>query len=95
METETILFLGKEVSADIFSWVILVITLWDLVWKAVAIYMAAGRGARWWAVAVLVFNTMGILPIIYIFGFAGKMEKVEVESISEPVDGIEIDINEQ
>ena len=95
METESILFLGKELSANVFGWVILSITLWDLVWKAVAIYMASGRGARLWAVSVLVFNTMGILPIIYIFGFAGKMEKVEVESITEPTEEIEIDANEQ
>lgn len=93
METETILFLGKEISSESLGWIVLAIALWDLVWKAFAIYMAAGRGERWWAVSILIFNTVGILPIIYIFGFAGKVEKMEIESISEPVENIDPNIN--
>jgi hypothetical protein len=83
MEGETILFLGNQVPADTFGWITLAIALWDLIWKAIGIYMAAGRGDRRWAVAMLIFNTVGILPIVYIFFFAAKVESVEVESITE------------
>jgi methionyl-tRNA synthetase len=41
--------------------------LWALVWKGLALWHAARRGQYWWFLALLVFNTFGILEIIYLF----------------------------
>ncbi|MBI4457631.1 hypothetical protein HY633_01560 [Candidatus Uhrbacteria bacterium] len=42
--------------------------LWSLTWKGLALWHAAGRKQGWWFIALLVFNTAGILEIIYLFG---------------------------
>jgi len=63
-----------------FSWLavqnltfLLVIAgLWDVFWKGWALWRAAQRGQKWWFVALLIVNSMGILPIIYLVFFSKK-----------------------
>jgi len=43
--------------------------VWTIAWKAVAAWKSARKGHIIWFVALFVFNTAGILPIIYIFFF--------------------------
>ena len=53
----------------LLSWFIpLIITLlvWDTAWRAVALWKAARNNHLVWFVCLVVFNTAGILPIIYI-----------------------------
>ncbi|OGZ55046.1 MAG: hypothetical protein A3H64_03625 [Candidatus Ryanbacteria bacterium RIFCSPLOWO2_02_FULL_45_11c] len=50
-----------------FWWVFLIVLLWTLPWKAVALWKAARRGERGWFVALLLINTLAILEIFYIF----------------------------
>lgn len=45
------------------------ILVWTMAWKAVAAWKAARKGHLIWFIAFFVVNTMGILPIIYIFIF--------------------------
>lgn len=40
--------------------------LWDLAWKGIALWRAARRKEQWWFIALLVLNTVGILPIAYL-----------------------------
>lgn len=49
------------------------IVLWSLIWKGLALWLAARNSHRWWFVALLVVNTLGILEIIYIFA-VGRQE---------------------
>lgn len=44
--------------------------IWTLAWKGQALWKAAKNGEKAWFVALLLINTLGILEIIYIFGFA-------------------------
>lgn len=44
-----------------------VISIWELVWKGIAMWYSAGEKQKVWFVCLLVFNTIGILPIIYLF----------------------------
>ena len=46
---------------------IIVVSVWRLVWKAWALWLAARRSHKWWFIALLVINTVGILEILYIF----------------------------
>jgi len=46
--------------------VILVLVLWELAWKGVALWRAANDRNVAWYVALLVLNSVGILPIIYL-----------------------------
>ena len=52
--------------------VILLLVVWSLAWKGVALWRAAGNKQLVWYICMLIFNTLGILEIIYIFGFSKK-----------------------
>lgn len=56
---------------------ILVLAAWVLAWKGVAMWRAAQLQQKWWFIAILLINTLGILEIIYIFGVTRKY-KVEI-----------------
>jgi len=49
------------------SWVIIVLALWSIVWKGLALWKAARRGEKYWFVALLVINLVGLLEMLYIF----------------------------
>jgi methionyl-tRNA synthetase len=46
-------------------WLILMI-IWIIVWKGLALWKSAGRKEKIWFIALLVVNTIGILEIIYL-----------------------------
>lgn len=50
------------------SWtiVLLVLLAWDLVWRGLALWRSARWQQKGWFVALLILNTAGILPIIYL-----------------------------
>tara|TARA_Y100000310_G_C19997328_1_gene496834 strand:+ start:112 stop:306 length:195 start_codon:yes stop_codon:yes gene_type:complete len=48
------------------------VVLWTLPWKAVALWKAAKRGEKKWFIALLIFNTLAILEILYIFFFSKR-----------------------
>jgi len=56
----------------LFNFVIPALVIWDVAWKGVALWKSARNGHLAWFICILVFNTVGILPIFYIFGFSKK-----------------------
>jgi len=44
----------------------------ELIFKTVALWKAARADQMGWFIALIVFNTVGILPIIYLLFFAKK-----------------------
>lgn len=61
-------------------WLMVLVTIWSLPWKGVALWKSARLSHKKWFVALLVLNTMGILDIIYIFFVAKKYTVETVES---------------
>lgn len=55
-------------------WILVVIVLWEAVWKLLALWKSARKGSVIWFIALAIFNTVGILSILYIFIFS-KTEK--------------------
>jgi len=55
--------------------ILFIFTIWDLVWRGIALWKATKNDSKPWFVALLVLNTLGVLPIIYIFFFSKKKEK--------------------
>jgi len=51
------------------------IVIWELCWKAVALWKAARNKHTTWYVCLLILNTVGLLPIIYIFFFSKNKKK--------------------
>lgn len=68
---------------QIYIITILVLSLWSVPWKAVALWKAARLGQKGWFVLMFILNTVAILEIIYIFKIAKKKENKEVSSNNE------------
>jgi len=47
-----------------------VVSIWELAWKGIALWRAGRNNHLGWFVAILILNTMGLLPILYIFVFS-------------------------
>lgn len=47
-------------------WFFAALMIWDLVWKGLALWKAAREQSRYWFIALLLLNTAGILPIVYL-----------------------------
>lgn len=59
---------------EIIAYVSIALAIWTLPWKGWALWRAARLEKKWWFVALLVINTLGILEILYIFVFSKKQE---------------------
>jgi len=62
-----------------FQILIILVILWTLPWKAVALWKAARANDKIWFILLLVINTLAILEILYIFIFS-KRKRKEKES---------------
>ncbi len=47
-------------------YLIAILAVWELVWKGLALWKAAKRRQTAWFIAILVINSAGVLPIIYL-----------------------------
>jgi hypothetical protein len=46
--------------------IIIILAIWDVVWKLIAMWIAGRNNHLAWFICIALFNTIGILPIIYI-----------------------------
>ncbi|MCX6708102.1 MAG: DUF5652 family protein [Candidatus Woesearchaeota archaeon] len=51
---------------------LLPVIIWEAIWKAVGLWKSARNKQLYWFIAILVVNSVGILPIIYIVFFQKK-----------------------
>ena len=51
-------------------WALILTGLWTFPWKGVALWKSARLLQKWWFIALLVFQTLGLLEILYIFVFS-------------------------
>ncbi len=56
--------------------IILVLVFWELFWKGIALWKAARNNQKYWFIAMLVLNTAGILPILYIYIFESRKKGI-------------------
>jgi len=52
--------------------IMLLLIFWTLLWKCYSVWTAAKNNHKKWFIALIIFNTLGILDIIYIFYIAKK-----------------------
>jgi hypothetical protein len=62
----------EALNAPIWATVLVLLAVWTLPWKGVALWKAARNGSKAWFIVMLIVNTVAILEIIYIFGFSRK-----------------------
>jgi len=63
-------------NATMFWMAISLAIVWEAAWKGVALWRAGRNAHLVWFIALFIFNTLGILPIIYIFAFSKKQERL-------------------
>ncbi len=63
-----------QTTSNIPAWVLIVVMIWVLPWKGYSLWLAAHNSQKKWFIILLVFNTLAILDIIYIF-FVNKKKK--------------------
>lgn len=49
--------------------VFIILALWEAVWKGIGMWRAGRNDQLGWFVAILILNTVGILPIVYLAFF--------------------------
>ena len=70
---------------SIFVPLILVVVLWTVVLKGYSLWYAARASQKWWFIALLIVNTMGILEIVYLIWYRPKSSTQTKEAESAPV----------
>jgi len=58
----------------IFIFIFVILVVWSVAWKGVALWKAARLSHKKWFIALLLLNTLGILEIFYVFFIAKKDE---------------------
>lgn len=51
---------------------LIVVSIWSLVWKGFGLWYSARSEQKGWYIAMLILNTAGLLPIIYLIWFRPK-----------------------
>jgi hypothetical protein len=54
--------------------------LWSIIWKGISLWKCGRQNQLYWFIALLIFNTAGILPIIYLLFFQKKSKVKKVKT---------------
>ena len=66
-----------QVDPNLPQWLIVaipIVAIWDVVWKGLALWRAARLRQTAWFVVLMILNTVGILPIVYLLLTKGAAE---------------------
>jgi uncharacterized membrane protein len=72
---------GWEISAG-FLVLIIILMIWETVWKFLGMWRAAKNNSKAWFIVIGIINTIGILPILYLYVFS-KDKKLKTKSVSK------------
>ncbi|MCX6747314.1 MAG: DUF5652 family protein [Candidatus Pacearchaeota archaeon] len=62
-----------------------VLFIWSVTWKLLGLWRAARNKSVPWFIVLALFNTIGILEILYIFIFSEMKPKKSREPIKKPI----------
>jgi hypothetical protein len=51
-----------------FNILLVVLVLWSILWKSLALWHSARQGRPYWFVAFIILNTIGVLELVFLFG---------------------------
>lgn len=58
-----------------FLVILVLLSVWELVWKGFGLWHAAENKQKGWFIAMLLLNTLGLLPVIYLVWFKPKRRR--------------------
>ncbi|OYT40731.1 hypothetical protein B6U80_02425 [Candidatus Pacearchaeota archaeon ex4484_26] len=56
-----------------------IIVFWSAIWKGIALWKSGRNNQLVWFICLFIFNTLGILPIIYLLFFQPKAKVLRVK----------------
>ena len=59
----------SENISTFFIILIATVAIWEMIWKGIALWKTGRNNHMSWFLAIFIFNTAGILPIIYLVFF--------------------------
>jgi hypothetical protein len=62
----------EGLATTVLPWWVYLVMLWTLIWKGIGLWKSGRNNQLPWFIAMLVLNTAGILPIIYLVWFQRK-----------------------
>ncbi len=65
------------VSSPNFMLYMIPFMIWDMIWRGIALWKSGRNNQLAWFVALLLVNSIGILPIIYIMFFQKPNAEIE------------------
>lgn len=65
-----------------FLSIISILAIVDLVLKAIALWKASKNDQKYWFIAILIINSLGILPLVYIYFFQKNGKKAKRKKAS-------------
>lgn len=68
------LFASIATNLGISLWLLVILFIWSGIWKIIALWKSARNNSLVWFIVIALTNTIGILPILYIFVFS-KLKK--------------------
>lgn len=68
------------IQTGISMWLLSIILIWTAIWKLLSLWKAARNSHVIWFIVLAIFNTVGILPILYIYVFSKFGKKVESQT---------------
>jgi hypothetical protein len=71
VEAKTTIITGDK-SMDVhittaWVWIILSLLVWEMAWKGLALWRAGRNNQPGWFIALLVINSAGLLPMVYLW----------------------------
>lgn len=74
-----------NVSVELIAAVLIAVVVWELCWRLAGMWKAAAKKKSiTWFLLLAILNTLGILPILYIFWFSKMGKKKEVKVAKKP-----------
>jgi len=61
-----------NILGNIPGFVLTITVIWSVLWKGFSLWKSARNNQRYWFIALLILNTLGIAPIIYLAFFQMK-----------------------
>jgi hypothetical protein len=56
----------------VLIFLIVVLVIWEAIWKGIGMWKAGRNNQLAWFIVILLINTIGILPIVYLLWFQKK-----------------------
>jgi hypothetical protein len=62
-------------SFERYTLLLILLIIWSLIWKGFALWASARKDQKYWFIAILLVNSMGILEMIYFFSEKYRVRK--------------------